>query len=303
MISSWLSRLIAVLGRRRGRVIAGLVYTFGPGVFTRRFYLEQGRSVRGRLGEGPGILNLSFDVDYPEDVEALGTLCDILAELGLVASFAVIGKWVEKYPREHRLLVDAGHEILNHTYTHPDHDLLHPREPFDSLSFHEQKEQIKRCHEVCADVLGVRPAGFRAPHFGNVTGGNFYGALMEVGYRFSSSVISVDGPEFGLPFAAAHGIWEFPVSCCPRHPFTVLDTWHALRKKRARHSAPGQFAALISEAAALVSGNSGYLNLYLDPRDVVEYAEARRGLERLKPGPGVPSQLTYAQLMDRLAES
>ena len=303
MISSWLSRLIAVLGQRRGRLITGLVYTFGSRAFTRRFYLEQGRSVRGRLGEGRGVLNLSFDVDHPEDVEALGALCDILAELDLVASFAVIGKWVEKYPREHRLLVEAGHEILNHTYTHPDHNLLHPREPFDSLSSSEQKEQIIRCHEVCAEVLGVSPVGFRAPHFGTVSGRGFYDFLAEAGYRFSSSVISVDSPEFGLPFAAAHSIWEFPVSCCPRHPFTVLDTWHALRKKRARHSGPGRFSALISEVAALVSGNGGYLNLYLDPRDVVEFEEARKGLERLKPGPRVPSQLTYAQLMERLAES
>ena len=284
-------------------MITGLVYTFCPGAFTRRFYLEQGRSCGGRLAEGRGVLNISFDVDYPEDVEALEPLCDILAELDLVASFAVIGKWVEKYPREHRLLVEAGHEILNHTYTHPDNELLHPHECFDSLSPADQKEQIESCHQVCQDVLGVSCAGFRAPHFGRVAGRDFYTALSEMGYRYSSSVISVDSPEFGLPFRTSQGIWEFPVSCCPRHPFTVLDTWHALRKKRARHTGHGRFAGLISEAAAQASGRGGYLNLYLDPRDVVGFEEARRGLERLKAGPGVPSQLVYAQLVERLAES
>jgi len=299
--SSRLSRLVAGLGRSRGTFATGLVYTFFPRTFTRIFYLEQGSRAGKRLADGRGVLNLSFDVDYPEDAAALGDLCDTLAGMNLVASFAVIGKLVEKYPREHRLLVEAGHEILNHTYTHPDHELLHPRENFDGLTLSAQKEQIERCHQACGDVLGVAPQGFRAPHFGNMSGRGFYSALSEAGYRYSSSVISVDSPEFGLPFVASEGIWELPVSCCPRHPFTALDTWHALRKKRARHTAPGKFAALVSEAAGLAAGNGGYLNLYLDPRDVVEYEEARRGLDSLKPGPGVPPQLTYAQLLERLA--
>jgi peptidoglycan-N-acetylglucosamine deacetylase len=301
--SSWLSRLIAGLGHRRGRLITGLVYLLGPRAFTRQFYLEQGRCAGDRFAGGRGALSLSFDVDYPEDVQALGPVCDTLEQLGLKASFAVIGKWVEKYPAEHRLLIEAGHEILNHTYTHPDHEILHPGEPFDSLADTRQKDEIIRCHDACGDVLGTVPQGFRAPHFGNVTGRGFYSMLAETGYRFSSSVISVDSPGFGLPFEASQGIWEFPVSCCPMHPFAVLDTWNAFRKKGAKHAGPGRFAALITEAAALVSANGGYLNLYLDPRDVVEFEEARRGVECLKPGPDVPFAVTYSHLLEQLSAS
>ncbi|MBN2290536.1 MAG: polysaccharide deacetylase family protein, partial [Candidatus Glassbacteria bacterium] len=194
MRSSRLSRFISGLGRARGPLVTGLVYTFAPRVFTRIFYREQGKAAGSCYADKGGVVNLSFDVDHPEDVEALGPLCELLDRLGLKASFAVIGKWVEKYPREHLLAVEAGHEILNHTYTHPDHEILHPDEPFDSLGPGEQQEEIKRCHRACVELLGVSPLGFRAPHFGNVQGRGFYSALSGAGYRFSSSVTSVDSP-------------------------------------------------------------------------------------------------------------
>jgi len=34
---------------------------------------------------------------------------ELLERLGLTVSFAVVGRLVERYPEEHRLLVEAGH--------------------------------------------------------------------------------------------------------------------------------------------------------------------------------------------------
>mgnify|MGYP005657244893 CR=1 FL=1 len=250
-------------------------------------------------------MSLSFDVDYPEDAESLPEVCSFLDKLGLKASFAVVGRLVKSHPDLHRAVLDAGHEIINHTYSHPENELLHRGQQFDDLSAQEQKEQILQCHRVCQDLLDVSPQGFRAPHFGNVEGRLFYEILAGLGYRFSSSLTSAASPEFGLPFATEHGIWEFPVSCCPRHPFAVLDTWHSFRKPRARHSRAGQFSALVGELLELVCQNRGYLNLYLDPRDLVEFEEVRLAVELLASGKDKIPALTYgshlAMILNRLS--
>jgi len=298
------SRLIASLGNQRGRVrgalVTGLVYSLGGRFFTRRFYREQGKLAE-KEGQPQLWISLSFDVDYAEDVSSLGEVCNILQELGVTASFAVVGCLVEKYPDEHRILSQAGHEIINHTYSHPDNEILHPNERFDDLSPEDQKNQIKRCHLVLEDLLGVSPQGFRAPHFGNVRDRRFYQTLAELGYSYSSSIISVDSPGFGLPFKTEEGIWEFPVSCCPVHPFTALDTWHALRKPKARHKKAGEFASLVTESVALVKLYGGYLNLYLDPRDVAGYDEARKAIQALKaPGPDLPGIITFSSHLELL---
>ncbi|MEA1997164.1 MAG: polysaccharide deacetylase family protein [Gemmatimonadota bacterium] len=296
---SYTGSLLAALGRKRGPVTTALVYALGGRFYTRRLYSEQGR-LAAACGMPGGYASFSFDIDYPEDVAGLEKIYGILEKLGIKASFAVVGRLVEDFPAEHRLLSRAGHEIINHTYSHPDNELFHPHERFDELTQEEQKGQIERCHDVCRKVLGVAPRGFRAPHFGNVTGRGFYKCLLELGYTFSSSVVSVDSPGLGLPFKTPEGVWEFPVSCCPEHPFAVLDTWNAFRSPRARHKKKGEFAALVAESAEMVKRCGGYLNLYMDPRDVVEYDEAADALITFEPHPGRPEIITYGRFLELL---
>jgi len=300
---SWKAGLIRAACRRPGRMVTALVYGLGGRFFTREFYRAQAALAAEQPQAGGGRLSLSFDIDYPEDARALPELCDLLAQLGLTCSFAVIGKLVEAYPAEHRKLVSAGHELLNHTYSHPDHEIFHPHESFDDLALSAQKEQIERCHKVCQDILGASMTGFRAPHFGNVTGRTFYQALNELNYSFSSSLTAVASSSFGLPFRAEEGILEFPVTCCPRHPFAVLDTWHALRKSGARHTGKGELRSLVLEAAALVSESRGYLNLYLDPRDVLEFEEAKAALTGLAESPVRLASITYAGYLQLLRDN
>ncbi len=298
-LGSWLTERTAGNG---GRVVAGAVYGLGAGrLLSRALHRAQARA--GGLGDGweRGVVSLSFDVDYPEDVQALGGLLERLERLGLRASFAVVGRLVEIYPAEHRLIVQAGHELVNHTYSHPDNEFLHPDERFDELAPGSQREQVERCHQACLELLGVAPAGFRAPHFGNVRGSGFYGILAELGYRWSSSTVAWRGGKLGLPFAAADGVLELPVSCCPQHPFAVLDSWHALRRER--HAAPGGFAALVREAAGLTAGSRGHLNLYLDPRDVREFEQVRQVLETVREMADRLEPLTMGELAGRLGQT
>lgn len=100
------------------------------------------------------IVALTFDdgptVDYTETVLAL------LAEYDVRATFFVTGREVEENPDQARAIVDAGHELGNHSWSHPDMTLLGLR---------RIAEEIKRTDEA------IRAAGhegeiFFRPPFG-----------------------------------------------------------------------------------------------------------------------------------------
>ncbi len=63
------------------------------------------------------VVALTFD-DGPHP-ELTPELLDILRHHGVRATFYVIGRNVETYPEIARRIVSEGHEIANHTWSHP----------------------------------------------------------------------------------------------------------------------------------------------------------------------------------------
>ena len=82
---------------------------------------------------GKPIVCLSFDCDLPEDYERLPALLDQLGSFEFKGSFGIIGKWLEKFPRVHARILDEGHEIFNHTYSHPNNEIWNEKRFFNQL--------------------------------------------------------------------------------------------------------------------------------------------------------------------------
>ncbi len=72
--------------------------------------------------QSPRLIALTFD-DGPYPVET-PLLLDILADLNVKATFFLIGRDAEEFPDLTRRIASAGHEIGNHTLTHPNLDQL-----------------------------------------------------------------------------------------------------------------------------------------------------------------------------------
>lgn len=73
-------------------------------------------------GPRPKLIALTFDDGpYPVDTPLL---LDELAELRVPATFFLIGRDGEQYPELVRRIAARGHEIADHTQTHPDLDRL-----------------------------------------------------------------------------------------------------------------------------------------------------------------------------------
>jgi peptidoglycan/xylan/chitin deacetylase (PgdA/CDA1 family) len=95
---------------------------------------------------------LTFD-DGPS--EGTNQLLETLNRLGAPATFFVCGMNVKRLPQVVRATVAAGHEIGNHTYSHP---ALYLR----SNSF--ISEEVGAAQAIICDTTGKAPELFRAPY-------------------------------------------------------------------------------------------------------------------------------------------
>jgi len=96
---------------------------------------------------------LTFD-DGP-DPDSTPRILDILLENDLKATFFVIGKKAVQHPELLRRIVDEGHTIGNHSYSH--HYLI------ALFSRQKLRTDMLRCNEAIRDITGRAPAFFRPP--------------------------------------------------------------------------------------------------------------------------------------------
>ena len=87
-------------------------------------------------------------------------ILDALDRAGLTATFNVMGWNGVRHPDLLREVVDAGHEIGNHTWTHRD---------LTTLTQRETRDELVRCKEEVEAVLGRPFTSFRPPR-GELTG-------------------------------------------------------------------------------------------------------------------------------------
>lgn len=99
------------------------------------------------------IASISFDAAWGnEDTEQL---IEILEKNNVKATFFVVGEWVDKYPESVKALSDAGHEVMNHSDTHPHMTQLSPE---------KMREELTNCNNKIEGVTGIKPVLFRAPY-------------------------------------------------------------------------------------------------------------------------------------------
>jgi peptidoglycan-N-acetylglucosamine deacetylase len=110
-------------------------------------------------GGDPNQLALTFD-DGPNDPWTL-RLLDVLARHNARATFFMIGKYVRRRPEIARSIQAAGHEIGNHTFSHP--NLIFVPAP-------RLRQELHDCNQALEDALGSKVELFRPPFGGRRPG-------------------------------------------------------------------------------------------------------------------------------------
>ncbi len=96
---------------------------------------------------------LTFDAAWGDEDTPL--LIEILTRYGVKATFFVVGEWVDRCGESVKALHAAGHEVMNHSDTHPH---------MPALSTEEMKAELTACNDKIEAITGVRPTLHRAPY-------------------------------------------------------------------------------------------------------------------------------------------
>lgn len=96
---------------------------------------------------------LSFDAAWGN--EQTDDLLNILDKYKVKSTFFLVGSWVEKYPDSVKEIAKRGHDVGNHSNTHPH---------MSQMSTAEMTGEIQSCNEKIKALTGNTTTLFRAPY-------------------------------------------------------------------------------------------------------------------------------------------
>ena len=109
-----------------------------------------------RTGDRPGLLALTFD-DGP-DPRWTPAILDILKQENVPATFFIIGKNGQANPELVRRIVDEGHEVGNHSFTHPN---------LGEIPLSLTELELNATQRLIESEVGRSTVLFRPPYFGD----------------------------------------------------------------------------------------------------------------------------------------
>jgi peptidoglycan/xylan/chitin deacetylase (PgdA/CDA1 family) len=120
--------------------------------------------------EGPYVA-MTFD-DGPHGANT-PRLLDMLKQRKIHATFFMVGQCVAEYPAIVKRMVAEGHEVANHSWSHPQ---------LSSMSESAVREQLQKTHDAIVAACGVAPKTMRPP-FGAFTARQRAWSHGEWGYK------------------------------------------------------------------------------------------------------------------------
>ena len=99
------------------------------------------------------VVSISFDASWGADKTI--PILDILDQYGVKTTFFLVGGWVDKYPDMVKEIFARGHEIGNHSNTHPQ---------MSKLGEEGIREELRMMSDKVEKLTGVRPTLFRPPY-------------------------------------------------------------------------------------------------------------------------------------------
>lgn len=153
----FLHALPLLVGAPFGSTGIGIALVFIAGVMVRSIALPHGfffgRARCSFLAGPEKILHLTIDDGPTTDTPAI---LQVLQRHQAQACFFLIGKRAAAHPELARAIHEAGHQIGNHTNSHP-------AATFWAMPPPAQRREIREANQILADVSGQTPRWFRAP--------------------------------------------------------------------------------------------------------------------------------------------
>ena len=117
---------------------------------------------------------MAFLINVAWGNEYIPGILKTLDEQQTKATFFFDGSWVKKNPDLAKTIKEAGHEIGNHAYSHPD---------LKQRSVAQTKEELQKTNDVIKATLGITPKWFAPPS------GSFNEATIQVADQLDMKII------------------------------------------------------------------------------------------------------------------
>jgi polysaccharide deacetylase family protein (PEP-CTERM system associated) len=134
-----------------------------------------------------------LDYDAPitdRVVRNVDRILTVLDECGIKGTFFVQGRVAEAFPRLVASLVEQGHEVQSHGYSH---------RPLFSMSRDELRDELERAKKTVEDCSGTAVTAFRAQDFSIVSTNLWaFELLAEVGFEVDSSIFAMKSRRYGI---------------------------------------------------------------------------------------------------------
>jgi polysaccharide deacetylase family sporulation protein PdaB len=129
---------------------------------------------------------ISFDAAWGD--EYTSHILDTLDKYKVKSTFFLVDFWVEKYPEHVKEIAKRGHDVENHSTTHPN---------MSQLSTEKMAEELNTVGKKIEDLTGKKPTLFRPP-FGDYNDLVIQTARDNGYYTIQWDVDSLDWKEFGV---------------------------------------------------------------------------------------------------------
>ena len=141
-------------------------------------------------------------------------LLRLLAMKHVHATFFILGWVAERHRGLVQRIAAEGHEIASHGYAH---------EMITTQTRDQFREDVGKAKKILEDLVGEQVVGYRAPSF-TITNATRWAleVLVEVGYRYDSSIFPIFHDRYGIPGAdpwchkvtipSGEQLWEIPPS-------------------------------------------------------------------------------------------
>ena len=98
---------------------------------------------------------IAFTMNCAWNADDIDSILDTLSKNKIHITFFIVGDWAEKYPEAVKKIFKAGHEIANHSNTHPH---------VNNLNLSENAEEIERASKKIEEITGQQTNLYRAPY-------------------------------------------------------------------------------------------------------------------------------------------
>ncbi|MFZ6748716.1 XrtA system polysaccharide deacetylase [Undibacterium sp. Ren11W] len=146
--------------------------------------------------------------------ENVARILSLLDQSGVKATFFTLGWIAERYPEMIKRIVNEGHELASHGYSHQRASEQTESEFYDDVS---------RSKALLEQISGQVVLGYRAPSF-SIGSNNLWAldVLLNAGYKYSSSIYPIKHDHYGMPHAPRFGFYPNGKDGLLELPITTL---------------------------------------------------------------------------------